>query len=62
MRFVRSAGENGAENKRLVLEMMRRGLMDVSGLITGRYALEDFARAARDIQAGGQIRVLMEIE
>ena len=42
--------------------MMRRGLMDVSGLITGRYALEDFARAARDIQAGGQIRVLMEIE
>jgi threonine dehydrogenase-like Zn-dependent dehydrogenase len=61
MRFVRSAGDHGAENKRLVLAMMQRGLIRPDRLITARYPLADFDEAARSIMSGEQIRVLMDI-
>jgi 2-desacetyl-2-hydroxyethyl bacteriochlorophyllide A dehydrogenase len=61
MRFVRSAGDHGAENKRLVLGMMQRGLIRPERLITARYPLTAFDEAARSILAGGQVRVLMDI-
>ena len=61
MRFVRSAGDHGAENKRLVLDMMQRGLIRPDRLITARYPLASFDEAARSILSGEQIRVLMDI-
>ena len=61
LRFVRSAGDRGPENKRLVLGMMQRGLIRPDRLITARYPLAAFDEAARSIMAGGQVRVLMDI-
>lgn len=61
MRWVRSAGDNGKENKRQILRMMQRGLIAPERMITGRYPLSQFHEAAEAILRGEHIRVLMQI-
>lgn len=61
MRWVRSVGDNGRENKRQILRMMQRGLIAPEAMITGRYPLSQFPEAAEAILRGEHIRVLMQI-
>ncbi len=61
IRWCRSAGNHGQLYKKIILDMLARGLINPAPLITGIRDLSDFAETIREIQAGKHIRTLIRI-
>lgn len=61
MKWVSSTGVLGLSAKKIVLNMMSKGLIQTGSLITGTFELSQFEDAVESIKSGRQIRVLIRI-
>lgn len=61
IRWCRAAGNHGQLYRKIILDMLAKGLINPDPLITGIHDLADFELTIREIQAGKHIRTLIRI-
>ena len=61
LRWCAHIGKGGNDNKRLILKMMEKNLINAGMLITGRFFLKDVGMAFDKLVQGKEIRVMINI-
>lgn len=61
LRWCAHIGKGGNDNKRIILNMMKKNLINAEMLITSRYLLKDMEKAFSKLAQGKEIRVMINI-